>query len=248
MIEEKKLPELVILKSGLLSFPELHLELDPRLLTPKQCRTALGDYKNAEEWDVGTGYYWQYYKVLFGGFVTYLSFCFYGTQFSMLAMDASLPTDKLENNWPTEESMRLKVKFFKEIFTKQFGGKLGFGIPYHVLDQRSYSAACGISYQKYIKELRYSVEMQKKRQEFTDFVQINSIGINFHKTIGVRIGNTLVSDRDEHYTHKQAKCKNEKDCLEMTLATIKEFQDKGYKIKKTSGKATAYDLLDPSEL
>lgn len=244
----KNLPELIILKSGLLTFPEVNLELNPKTLTPKQCRTSLAPYKNGDERDVGTGYFWQYYKVSFGHYPAYLSFCFYGTQLYRLAMDSLLPTDKLQDNWPTEESMLLTIKFYKKMFKQQFGGKLSYGSTYNILDQRSYSPQCGISYASYVKELRYSLEMTKKRDQFTDFVQIGSIGINFHITKGVLVKNTLVSNREEHYNHSQTKFKNEKECLAKVLETIEEYKSKGYKIKKQDGKPIAYDAIDESEL
>lgn len=108
------LPTLIILKSGVLDFPEINLQLNPRTLTPNQCRIALKDYKSNDERDVTTGYYWQYYKVRFEGHLVGLSFCFYGTKCFSLDMSVSLPTDRFEDNWPTEDSMLLKIDFLKK--------------------------------------------------------------------------------------------------------------------------------------
>lgn len=247
-MKNQNLPELIIQKSGVLTFPEINLNLDPQKLTPRLCRTALKIFKNAEERDVGTGYYWQYYKVIFGGYPTILSFCFYGTQCAMLDMHSSLPTDQFQDNWPTEESMQYMIQFFKKTFSKQFGAQLDFGSPYHVLDQRSYSAACGISYQKYVKQLRYSVEMNKKNDKITNSINISAIGYSFHITHSVLKGHVLVSDREEHFRHNSEKYLTEKECLEMVEKSIQKYKNLGYKLKKESGKAIAYDLVDPNEL
>ncbi len=247
-MKNQKTPELIIKKSGELTFPTIDLILAPQTLTPRLCRTTLINFKSAEERDVGTGYYWQYYKVSFGGYPTSLSFCFYGTQCAMLSMHASLPTDQLQDNWLTEDSMQHMINFFKKTFLKQFGSQLDFGSPYHEFDQRSYSVACGISYQKYVKELRFSVEMNKKRGQLIDSINICAIGYNFHITYSLLKGNTLVSNREEHFSHNKIKYQSENEFLDMTIQSIQEHKNQGYKIKKQSGRAIAYDLIDPNEI
>lgn len=243
-IHHQNLPQLIIEKSGMLTFPEINLILNPKTLTPKQCRIALQAYKNDDERDVGTGYYWQYYKILFESYPTYLSFCFYGTQCEQISLAVSLPTDQYQDNWLTEESMNNAIKFFNKAFKKQFDGKLGYGSVYNVFDPRSYSASTGISYK--VKKLDYAVNMRRERNEFVDFADINAQGIKAYTIFGMTKQNVLVDNNS--YGHIDKKCLSEQECLAETLKMIQEYKNKGYKITKETGKAIAYDTIDEKEL
>lgn len=140
------LAKLEINNNGELIFPEVPFVLSPKDIIPDDCDAALIKYKAKDDWDVGAGFLWKYYNVLFEEMCGEIGLCFNRNSLKLMQIGVELPSVELFDGWPTEKSSREEVKFIQDAFKKHFGGKLKYGQPYHRFDPRSYCAQCGISY------------------------------------------------------------------------------------------------------
>ena len=104
--------------------------------------------------DHGNGYEWVLFKgVSLGGIPAAFSACFHNGLLTEVHLGASLPTLKLEDGWPTRESIDEEVAFVRGALAAQLGCELtsgharfSWGEVWSKFDAKGFLASAGISY------------------------------------------------------------------------------------------------------
>ncbi|WP_292010209.1 hypothetical protein [Chryseobacterium sp.] len=214
--------ELLITKEGNFNFNNNSIIVDPKTITPEECEKLLSDWKRGKSQGLNNGYIWQDYTICFENENGILSFCFYEKKLECVSINVSLKDIKLIDGWPTEESSRKEISFIKKAFKKQFNGQLQYGKPFHIFDKKGFSASCGISYNEYIQKPFFTVELKKKVDSKTHFINITANGRSFYTSQGIlNHHNLLISDLTgeniTYDTHESARNKADEIISEYTL-------------------------------
>lgn len=217
---------LIIQPNGNISFPDLDTEISPAEITPKKCRELFADFRISEENQGGRDYTRQYFRMVLEETHCTVGFCFYNEQLFSLELSLQLPDTELVANWPTRESCLKKIALVEKIFEKQFGNKLGYGIPFHFYDERSALDCCGISYKMYLQKNYFKQKLQLKNGEFIQFAIVIADGRRYFEEYGTLKDNLLVGV--DGLKHQLEICETEEIAMQKAMTTINQYKEKGY--------------------
>lgn len=104
--------------------------------------------------DHGNGYEWLSFDgVSFGGAPSGFSICFHDHRLTEIHFGVSLPNLKLEDGWPTRQSIDEEVAFVQSELTSQLGrqftsGQVQFswGTVWSMFDAKGFLASAGLRY------------------------------------------------------------------------------------------------------